>query len=194
MTHKTKGIIAISALIAAAGLGAWWWRSHSLGSTIRIGSILGLTGPNSAYGQKMLTGFQFALDEVNGQGGVSGKQIDLIADDSQFDPVKAVNAYRRLTAADGISLIVGVTGSKNALSVCSAAKGEDVVILDPLGSAPKLTTERAPGYFRIMASDAFAGRYNADWAAAEGMKHPVIVYQEDEWGASYRDSLQQSLT
>ena len=77
MTHKTKGIIAISALIAAAGLGAWWWRSHSLGSTIRIGSILGLTGPNSAYGQKMLTGFQFALDEVNGQGGVSGKQIEI---------------------------------------------------------------------------------------------------------------------
>jgi branched-chain amino acid transport system substrate-binding protein len=156
---------------------------------VRIGSILGLTGPNSAYGQEMLSGFQFAVDEVNTGGGVNGTPVELAVEDSQFDPTKAVTAYRRLIATQGIRLIVGITGSKNAIAVCSAARGEDVLILDPLGSAPILTTYGGKTYFRIMASDAFAGRYNVDWAIEAGMKRPMILYQEDEWGTSYRDEV-----
>jgi ABC-type branched-subunit amino acid transport system substrate-binding protein len=137
----------------------------------------------------MLSGFQFAVDEVNTAGGVNGTPVELVVEDSQFDPTKAVTAYRRLVATQGIRVIVGITGSKNALAVCSAARGEDVIILDPLGSAPKLTAFGGKNYFRIMASDAFAGRYNVDWALESGMKRPMILYQEDEWGTSYRDEV-----
>lgn len=161
--------------------------------SIKLGTILGLTGNNASYGQKMQRGFQFALDEINGSGGVKGATVELAIEDSQFDPTKAVSAYRKLTGAQGIRVIVGITGSKNALPVCEASKGDDVVIIDALGSAPKLTTHGGPNYFRVMASDALAGSYNVEWGTGSGMKKPVIAYMEDDWGASYRDSVSSHL-
>jgi ABC-type branched-subunit amino acid transport system substrate-binding protein len=186
---KNKGRIAILVTLLAAGAIALWWYQRPAQNEIQLGTILGLTGQNAAYGQEMKRGFDFAIDEVNSQGGVLGKKLSVVAEDSQFDPGKAVTAYQRLTSIRNIWLIVGVTGSTNALAVCAAARNDRAVILDPLGSAPALTSARIPGYFRIMASDAFAGKYNVDWAIADGMKHPAIVYEEDDWGASYRDAV-----
>lgn len=156
---------------------------------IDIGTILGLTGQYASYGQKMQQGFEFAANEINSAGGINGRRIHLIVEDHQFNPTKAISAYRKLTGADKVRIIVGITGSSNALPVCEASKSDDVVIIDPLGSAPKLTTHGGPNYFRIMASETFAGKYIADWAIENGMKRPAIVYAEDEWGVSYKDTV-----
>lgn len=154
---------------------------------VRVGAILGLTGNYAAYGQKMKQGYDVALKEL---GRAAGKpNISLIVEDSEFDPAKAVSAYHKLTSAQGINLIVGITGSKNAIPVCEAARGASVLIIDPLSSAPKITSACGANYFRIMASDALAGKYNAKWALEEDMKRPSVVYMEDDWGASYRDSV-----
>lgn len=185
------GLVIVIAWVAFVLAGCASRRER--GDTIKVGSILGLTGDNAAYGEKMKKGFEFALAETNGAGGVGGRKVELVTEDSQFDPQKAVTAYRKLTGAQGIRIIVGITGSANALPVCEASKKEDVVIIDALGSAPKLTSHGGPNYFRIMASDAAAGKYNADWAMESGMKQPAIVYMEDEWGTSYRDALSQNL-
>jgi branched-chain amino acid transport system substrate-binding protein len=151
-----------------------------------LGSILGLTGDNASYGQKMQRGFEFARQERSDAGNA---KFDLHIEDSQFDPTKAVTAYRKLTSADGAKIIVGITGSKNAIPVCEAAKSDTVVIVDALSSAPKISTTCGQNYFRIMASDALAGKYNAKWAADQGAKKVAIVFMEDDWGTSYRDSL-----
>jgi branched-chain amino acid transport system substrate-binding protein len=158
-------------------------------SPIKIATILGLSGPNAAYGEKMKRGFDLAIEEVNQLGGVNGRKVELVAEDSKFDPTFAVTAYSRLHDVRKIGIFVGITGSKIALPVCAAAKRDDVVIIDALGSAPKLTEEGGVNYFRVMASDALAGQYNVDWAISMGMKTPVVVYSEDDWGASYRKSI-----
>lgn len=181
-------------LVALSILGVAGCSWHQSGrNSVRLGSILGLTGDGAAYGKKMQRGFELALDETNAAGGVRGGNAELVIEDSRFDPTQAVLAYRKLTGAQGIKIIVGITGSKNALPVCQASKSSDVVIIDALGSAPKLTTDGGPNYFRIMASDALAGKYNVDWAMESRLKRPAIVYVEDDWGASYRDSVVQYL-
>ncbi len=161
--------------------------NRSQPQSVRVGSILGLSGNNAMYGQLMQRGFTVALDEINQS--PQGPKFELVAEDSQFDPGRAVSAYRKLTAAQGIRLIVGITGSRNAIPVCEASSKDDVLILDPLGSAPKLTTVGGPNYFRVMPSDAFAGRYNIDWAIQNGMKRPGILFVQDDWGTSYMSEL-----
>lgn len=156
---------------------------------IKIGSILGLTGNYAAYGVKMQRGFDLALQEINASATEDDKKIKMIIEDSQFDPTKSVTAYKKLTGIDGIKIIVGITGSRNALPVCEVSKNDDIVIIDALGSAPKLTTDGGPNYFRIMASDALAGKYNVSWALENGMKNPAIIFIEDDWGTSYRDAV-----
>ena len=190
MTERIRSKVLVAAIV-----GCVLTLSGTLGSCqrgtadIKVGAILGLTGDYAAYGEKMRRGYEFALDQVDSAGGVSGRKVVLLAEDSQFDPAKAVTAYQKLYAAQGVRIYVGITGSKNALPVCEASKDDDVVIVDPLGSAPKLTQYGGPNYFRIMASDALAGKYNVDWAMESGMKRPAIVFMEDDWGSSYRDSV-----
>ena len=159
--------------------------------SVRVGSILGLSGNNAMYGQQMQRGYDIALSQINNV--KSNPHFDLVTEDSQFDPAKAVSAYRKLTAADGISLIVGITGSRNAIPVCEAARNDNVLILDPLGSAPKLSSVGGTNYFRIMASDAFAGRYNVDWAVGNGMHHPAVIFVQDDWGTSYMNEVRRYL-
>lgn len=162
-------------------------------SEIKVGAILGLTGDNASYGLAMQRGYEFALSELESTSAMKGKKVKLMLEDSQFDPAKAVTAYQKLHGAQGVSILAGITGSKNAIPVCEAAKSDDIVIVDPLGSAPMLTKDGGPNYFRIMASDALAGKYNVDWALANGMKRPAIVFMEDDWGSSYCDSLKSYL-
>lgn len=164
-------------------------RSGNTKDVLKVGSILGLTGDNASYGQKMLRGLELARDEINSSGGILGRVIELSIEDSQFDPTKALVAYRKLTGLEGLRVIVGITGSRNAIPVCDAAKADDVVIIDALSSAPKISTQCGPNYFRIMASDALAGQYIADWAGQSGATRQAIVYMEDDWGTSYRDSV-----
>lgn len=154
---------------------------------VRVGSILGLSGDNATYGQKMQRGFQFAQDERAAT--ASRFPLRLLIEDSQFIPTKAVLAYRKLTGVDGVRIILGITGSKNATQVCETAKSDNVVIIDPLSSSPTLSTACGANYYRIMASDALAGAYNADWAMESGARTFSILYVEDDWGASYKASL-----
>jgi branched-chain amino acid transport system substrate-binding protein len=187
--QKTRQLLAAATVVLTAFGCSRDSGSAGPGTPIRLGTILGLTGDNSSYGQKMLRGFQFAVDEINASGGINGSPLSLRVEDSQFDPSKAVTAYRKVVGVDGVRIIVGITGSKNAIPVCEAARSEDVVIVDALGSAPKLTTACGTNYFRVMASDALAGKYNVDWALEEGKRKPFIVYVEDDWGVSYRDAV-----
>jgi len=158
-------------------------------SPIKIGTILGLSGPNAAYGVLMKQGFDLALKEVNSAGGINNRNIELVIEDSKFDPTFAVTAYSRLHDISKVRIYVGITGSKIAIPVCAAAKKHDIVIIDALGSAPKLTEEGGANYFRVMASDTLAGQFNVDWASSLGMKNPVVVYSEDDWGSSYRKAV-----
>jgi len=160
---------------------------------IPIGSILALTGPAASYGEMMQRGLQLAEGEINGAGGVNGRPIKIVVEDSQFSAPKAISAFQKLTEIQNIKVIVGITGSKIALPVAEAAKEGKCVIIDALSTAPALTERGGRAYFRVIASDALAGKYNADWAVEEGMKKPALIYVEDEWGASYRNALQNYL-
>src|SRR5437870_4604529 len=127
---KKQTIPIILAIIAIGALGIFVARKHTKPEgrySTRLGTILGLTGDNASYGQKMQRGFEIALNEVNSAGGVNGTNLALLIEDSQFDPAKAVSAYRKLTGAQDVHVIVGITGSKNAIPVCEASKGDNVI-------------------------------------------------------------------
>jgi len=159
--------------------------------TAKVGVILGLTGKYSQYGKRMKVGYDLALEalkEKNWQ-----YTIDLLVEDSKFDPATAVRAYQQLRNARGVTLYAGITGSKNAVAVCAASTGDHVLILDPLSSAPSLTEKCGPNYFRIMPSDALAGKYDVEWARERGLKKLAIVHVLDDWGDSYSEQISRFL-
>src|SRR6478752_10156097 len=69
---------------------------------IVLGSIQDLSGPIAGFGKQVRLGMMLRVDEINEQGGVNGRKIKLIVEDSAYDPKKAVLAAQKLVNQDKI--------------------------------------------------------------------------------------------
>ncbi len=149
---------------------------------IKIGAILSLTGDAASYGDMMKKGMDIAVEEINTTGGINGKKLVIIYEDSQFQPKLAINAFKKLVEVDKVKIITGITGSKNALSVVKDAINKKIVIIDALSSSPELTKYGGTFYFRIMPSDLYAGKYIAQWSLDNQYKRVAVFFANDDWG------------
>ncbi len=85
------------------------------GKTIDIGMSVALTGPAASLGQGMKLGVETYLKQINSSGGVNGKQINLIALDDGYDPVKAGSNVRKLIADNKVVAAIGNVGTPTAI-------------------------------------------------------------------------------
>jgi branched-chain amino acid transport system substrate-binding protein len=188
---RKKVWIPIVAVIAVVSL-LWFvaGRRRQPTEPLKIGAILSMTGDAASYGDMMKKGMDLAIEEINTGGGVNGVQMQLVYEDSQFDPKQAVNAFMKLTNVDGVKVITGITGSKNALAVVPNALRQKVVIIDALSSSPKLTEFGGEYYFRVMPSDFLAGHFIADKSYQKGQRKAGVFYANDDWGRGILNSAQ----
>lgn len=66
------------------------------GETIRIGAIAPVTGDRAEAGQSVWRSFQLAADDINAKGGVLGKKIEIVLEDSKGDAKEAVELTKKL--------------------------------------------------------------------------------------------------
>ena len=85
--------------------------------TIKIGAILPVTGNVAYWGQPVQKGMEFAVDEINSAGGINGKQIKLIVEDSKADPKEALTVLNKLLTIDNVLTVsVHTTAVSNAVA------------------------------------------------------------------------------
>src|SRR6185369_3200204 len=75
--------------------------------SIRIGAALPVTGPVASIGEDIRSVIATYLAEVNSQGGIYGRRIELVIADSQADAIRSADATRRLVESDGVFALVG---------------------------------------------------------------------------------------
>ncbi len=97
------GIVALFA-IALIGVYKHQWKTNDE-KVVRIGAILFLTGPQSALGQEILTGLRISVNDVNASGGISGKKVELMIEDSKDNPKEAITAFQKLYST-GVPAII----------------------------------------------------------------------------------------
>lgn len=84
---------------------------------IKVGTFLAVTGPASFLGDPELKTLQMYIDEVNANGGVIGRQVELVHYDSGANPQKAVDFVKRLIQRDKVDVIVGGSASGETMAV-----------------------------------------------------------------------------
>ena len=84
---------------------------------IKIGVILPLTGNAAVYGLSAKEGIDLSLEDINNTGGINGKTIQMIYEDSQCDSTKAVSAAHKLINIDKVQIIIGHICSNAAMAV-----------------------------------------------------------------------------
>src|SRR5690606_35660364 len=153
-------------------------------SEIRIATIQDLSGPVVSFGKQARDGMLMRVEEINEAGGIHGRKLTLLVEDSGYDPKRAVLAAQRLTSTDnGIFAAVGNLGTAVAIATMPIFLDSNVLHLFPLTSARqtfepvhRLKYTVAPTYFdnaRVAVKQLSAQRPDRKWCA---------LYQDDDFG------------
>lgn len=133
---------------------------------IKVGAVLILTGPDAKAGQSARQAIEMGVEEINNKGGIKGREVQVIFEDDQGEPQKAVAAVRKLISVDKVPAIIGPMWSTSLLAIAPVAEKNQVVVLSPTASAPKIT-DAGDFIFRNTYSDVFEGTKDAEYAYKE---------------------------
>ncbi len=176
-----RTLITLATLFAVAAAGA---NQQGVSKTeIVIGSIQDLSGPIAAFGKQLRFGMQLRVDEVNEQGGVGGRKIKLLFEDSAYDPKKAVLAAQKLVNQDKIFAMVGHLGTAQNNAAMPVQFEKNVINFFPVTAARemyepfhRLKFAGFSTYFEQMRSSLPA------IVKEKGTKKVCTIYQDDEFG------------
>lgn len=107
---------------------------------VKIGVIQALTGDLGTYGQPMTDAIRLAVKEVNENGGVLGKNLTLIVEDTQTSESASVDAANKLVKVDKVPVVIGATGSGSSMAIIDITTGNGVLQISPSNTAPDFTT------------------------------------------------------
>jgi ABC-type branched-subunit amino acid transport system substrate-binding protein len=167
---------------------------------IVIGTHQDLSGPIKGWGVPVSNGMKMAVEEINAAGGINGRKIRLVIEDSGYDPKKAVLASQKLIERDKIFAMVGAMGSPTVLAAQDILLDAGVLQLFPLTAAeftfkfdPAKPQERLKfnNLLPYVESTRAALKYMMEW---KSFQKPCIMYQDDEYGKNVLDGFNQQLT
>ena len=154
---------------------------------IKIGAILPLTGEAAKYGESAKKGMYLALEEINSTGGINGRKLAIIYEDSKGDPKEGVTAIQKLIAVHKVPALIGAMASSVTLAIAPIAEKNKVVLLSPASSAPQIT--RAGNYiFRNCYSDVFEGTKMANYIINETkFRELAIMHVNNDYGIGLKN-------
>ena len=151
----------------------------------RIGVMESLTGAGETYGQVANNAKQLAVDEINAAGGINGRMLELVVEDSKCNAQDAINAYNKLTDVDGMKIILGTSCSGAMLGVAPHAESDRVVLFSGLASNPDIAN--AGDYiFRTQISDIEVGIRTGNTLWEDGIRALATITEETDYAEGVR--------
>ncbi len=149
------------------------------GGTVSVGCTVQLTGPNQLTGSYYKNGVQMAVDEINANGGILGKQISIEYADEGSDPQTAVNACEKLISSN-VTCIFGSITSTNCKAMLPSVMAAETPYF-ALGSNSNMADEGEPWLWQVRVRDSNTAPIMAQVFAEDvGVKNPAIVYNTAE--------------
>lgn len=189
----------LAALMALAMLGAFSGCSNtgdggsasggSDSDTIRIGGLAPLTGDAASYGVAVNNAIQMAVEDINANGGIDGKQIKYIYYDEKGDTTEATNAYNKLVQDDKVVAIIGDVTTKPTLAVAQTSQQDNIPIITATATAAEVTLT-GPNIFRACFTDPFQGELMASYASEKlgATKVAVLSDMADDYSSGIAEA------
>jgi len=168
----------------------------ALAEEIKIGVILGFTGPIESITPAMADGAELAMKEVSDSGALlGGSTVTSVRGDSTcIDSAAATAVAERQITADKVNAIVGgdCSGITGAI-LQNVARPNGIVMISPSATSPALSTAEDDGlFFRTAPSDARQGQVVSDILGERGIKTIAITYTNNDYGKGLADAIQQN--
>ena len=151
----------------------------------RIGVMESLTGPGETYGTVASQSKQMAADEINAAGGIDGRMLEFVVEDSKCSAADAIAAYHKLTDVDGVKIILGTSCSSAMLGVAPLAEADGVILFSGLASNPDIAN--AGDYiFRTQISDIQVGIDTGNILWADGIRTLATITEATDYAEGVR--------
>jgi branched-chain amino acid transport system substrate-binding protein len=155
--------------------------------TIKIGCVFSITGRASFLGEPESKTAKMIAEEVNANGGINGRMIELIIEDSQGDETRAVNAVKGLIRKNVIA-IIGPSTSGSTMAVKDICNQRQVPLIS-CAASEKITSPVTKWVFKTPHKDSHAVQRIYEYMIAHGWKRIGIITGTTGFGAAGRTQL-----
>jgi len=197
---KRKKFIPILVIMAMLVLLLDWApavtaKPPAVNEPLKLGLLLETGGPLRIYGETCINGATLAVEEVNRDGGVLGRQIIIIHRDPTLKPDAAIGAYRALVLSDKVDWILGPIISGLVGVISPVAKQLKFPCWAVLAVDQKLTEESFHRYFfRSTTNSYMLGKAAAIGMKKRGWKKVYIIAPDYSYGRDTVKSFKEHLT
>jgi branched-chain amino acid transport system substrate-binding protein len=179
-TYKILSVLLVAVLLLTA-----CQTGGTTGSKdpIKVAILAPLSGSVATFGESTKNGAMMAVDEWNAKGGVLGRQIAVVVEDSQCSADPAVNAANKVIDQDKVKYIIGEVCSSASIPVSMIAEEKGVIQISPTSTNDKLTIN-ADGttkkyIFRACYNDSFQGVVTGNFALTNlGAKTAFVLFDQ----------------
>ncbi|MBI3077408.1 MAG: ABC transporter substrate-binding protein [Deltaproteobacteria bacterium] len=162
---------------------------------IRIGMVTPLTGPVAFSGQSQANATKIAMEEINARGGVAGRPIQLFVEDGICNPAQSVAAAEKLINRDQVVALIGAFCSSATGAVMEVTKRYRIPQVTGVSTAPVLTEQGNPWFFRAQATSRLLARAFAPTLVnKEGIRKVAFLVTNEDWGRGMAKEFGEAMT
>lgn len=204
MKKKTLALLMIGILTLSIGLTSCGKKDESTAivstpEKVKVGWIGSLTGDQAVWGQCESSTVKMVIDDLNKNGGLLGKQVELVTYDTRGDATEAVNAVKRLTGQDKVIGIIGPNASGQAIPISSVLDEMKVPDIATVATNPKVTIvdgKVKPYNFRVCFIDPYQGAAAAGYAAdiLKAKKAAILYDVSDDYSQGLTEFFEKTFT
>ncbi|SFB95760.1 amino acid/amide ABC transporter substrate-binding protein, HAAT family [Collimonas sp. OK412] len=152
---------------------------------IRLGMVNAQSGAAAGLGQGMRIGAMAVFNDVNTNGGIHGRQINLLVDDDAYDPDKAIDATLKMIDQENVFSLFGYVGTPTANAVLPIIKDTKIPLVGIFSGAMLLRKPVIPEVINLRASYGDETEILVDhFIKDRGAKRFAVFYQDDGFGLS----------
>src|SRR5829696_5467626 len=157
-----------------------------------IGLDAAMSGGSAASGEAIRRGLQLAIDEINGQGGIKGRLLELAVRDHEGNPTKGVANIRELVERQGVAAIFAGLHTPVVMAERDVIHQLEVPFIVPWAAGTQIVQNgRNPNYiFRVSANDWSVDPFLVNYVVNRlGKRHPAVLVEDTAWGESNNEGL-----
>jgi branched-chain amino acid transport system substrate-binding protein len=195
-TFKVMSLLAVASIALSACAGA----GGAGGGDIKVAILAPLSGPVPTFGVATRDGALMAIDEWNAKGGINGRKLVPVVEDSQCTPDPAVNAANKVIDQDKVKFIIGEVCSKASIPVSEIANAKKVIQISPTSTNTAVTVDasgKTKDYiFRACFIDPFQGLVAAKFAlnTLKAKTAFIMVDQSNDYVKGLADAFEKNFT
>ena len=177
--------ILVGLMLTCAG-----WATPALAKeTIKIGAILGVTGPAANLGGPEARTLEMLVQEVNKKGGIKGNPVELIVKDSSASPEKAISFAKQLIDEDRVFAIIGPSTSGETMKIKTLAEDGKTILLS-CAAAEAIVKPVGKYVFKTPQNDSHAVRKIYDQMKKAGIVKIGVVSSNTGFGKAGKEQLE----